>query len=220
MQLKVNGEPFIFKHVCSDEEYGYPMSSQELHDFVTDSLIQAYAMKNVRCIRHDADFNSGADFSFTKYGKTISCKVICIDDIDEAAADIDRMYDDKDNYNPQMKRGFEEHGIIPRIYYAEAHCIDSEDIRYMAGGEYTIKFHPVQWLNNEKPTAAPKISDADLIKGYARAWENNDIYFMRDYLSPYFNADSDIAFDVVTSKSEYLDHFKYLQEKWQKMVLR
>lgn len=216
MQLKVNGEPFIFKHVCSDEEYGYPMSSQELHDFVTDSLIQAYAMKNVRCIRHDADFNSGADFSFTKYGKTISRKVICIDDIDEAAADIDRMYDDKDNYNPQMKRGFEEHGIIPRIYYADAHCIDSEDIRYMAGGEYTIKFHPVQWLNNEKPTAAPKISDADLIKGYARAWENNDIDFMRDYLSPYFNADSDIAFDVVTSKSEYLDHFKYLQEKWQK----
>ena len=27
---------------------------------------------------------------------------------------------------------------------------------------------------------------------------------MRDYLSPYFNADSDIAFDVVTSKVNIL----------------
>lgn len=55
-----------------------------------------------------------------------------------------------------------------------------------------------------------------MIKGYARAWETNDTEFLRNYLSHNFHADSDIAFDVVTSKSEYLDHFKHLQEKWLK----
>lgn len=212
MRLKINGNEYIYTHECEESDRGRNLTRTEIHRFLVDCLIEAYELKNIRCIRHDKDFNSGADFSFTKLGKTYCCKVKYIRNNDDAAADIQRMQEP--DYNPQLKRGFEEYGVIPRIYYVEVQCISDEDDRFVAGGEYLMEFHPVQWLNSEKPTLAKDISDAELIKGYAKAWETGNSKFLEDYISPYFYASSDLSFEQVTSKTEYIDHFKAQHKRW------
>lgn len=212
MRLKIDGLEYIYTHECEESERGRNLTRSEIHSFLVDCLIEAYELKNIRCIRHDKDFNSGADFSFTKLGKTYCCKVKYIRNNDNALADIQRM--DEPDYNPQLKRGFEEHGVIPRIYYVEVQCISDEEDRFVAGGEYLMEFHPVQWLKSEKPTSAKDISDVKLIKGYAKAWETGDSKFLEDYISPYFHASSDLSFEQVTSKTEYIAHFKAQQKRW------
>lgn len=214
MQLQVKGKPYIYQHKCTPENRGRKLSRQELQEFVTESLVHSYVMKNVRCIRHDADFNSGADFSFIKFGRTICGKVIYVENREEINADITRMVDEEGSYNPPLKSAYEEHGTIPRIYYAMVKCISSEDGKPKAGGEYEIIYYPIQWLASDIDSNAINLSDAKLIRGYANAWATGDATFLTQYLSAFFNAESDLAFDVITSKTEYLEHFLTMQKKW------
>lgn len=214
MKLLVQGKPYIYTHTCSSGEEGRILSREELEAFALQSLIKSYELKNIKVSRHDADFNSGADFSFIKFGRTICCKVKYVENQDEIYEDIRKMHSDRNAYNPQMKEGFEKHGTIPRIYYAELKCISSHDGSPIAGGDYEITYHPIQWLHSEKRTNVANISEIELIRGYAVAWANGGEVFFDQYLSPYFTADSELSFEAITSKTEYIDHFLSLHKKW------
>lgn len=214
MKLLVQGKPYIYTHTCSSGEEGRILSREELEAFALSSLIKSYELKNIKVSRHDADFNSGADFSFIKFGRTICGKVKYIENEDEIYEDIRKMHSDKESYNPRMKDGFEKHGSIPRIYYAELKCVSSQDGSKVAGGDYEITYHPIQWLHSEKHTNVANISEIELIRGYAVAWANGGEVFFDQYLSPYFTADSELSFEAITSKTEYIDHFLSLHKKW------
>jgi hypothetical protein len=170
-------------------------------------------MKNISCVRHEG-LNSGADFSFNKFGNRICCVVKYVENGSEIQADIDRMNNNKESYNPQLMRGFKQYGTIPRTYYAVAKCISSDDGTSVAGGEYEITYRPVQWLNSDVNSDARNLSDRDLVKGYANAWKTGDVQFLSDYLSASFTADSEVAFEEITSKSEYIDYFSSTQNKY------
>lgn len=69
MQLKVNGKPYIYQYYCPREERGRRLTEVEIHDFLVDCLIESFEKRGTRIIRHTPDFDSGADFSYTKAGK-------------------------------------------------------------------------------------------------------------------------------------------------------
>lgn len=201
MQLKVNGKPYIYQYYCPREERGRRLTDVEIHDFLVDCLIESFEKRGTRIIRHTPDFDSGADFSYTKAGKTV-CGVVAY--FDENGSD-DQVKEFFDNKTPRLHKGYEKHGSIPIIFVANIKCLDTKDGEILAGGRYEILFRPLQLRSKTIPTAGDNISEFEMYRGYANSWQTGNISFMKDYVSNNFHGYSDFSFDETTSKEELLD---------------
>lgn len=207
MQLKVNGKPYIYQHKCAPEDSDRILTDTEIHEFLVSCLIESFEKRGTRCIRHTPDFNSGADFSYIKVGRTVRGVVYYIPErdnkkISDLFGDLfsSRFYD----LYPQLAEGYEKHGSIPIFFMTEMECLDNRTNEPIAGGRYKIKFTPIQVLENRIPTKGENISEYSMYKGYASSWQTGDTSFMKDYVSSYFHGYSDFSFDEITSKEELL----------------
>lgn len=201
MQLKVNGKPYIYQYDCPQEKRGRRLTNAEIHDFLVDCLIESFEKRGTRIIRHTPDFDSGADFSYTKAGKTV-CGVVAY--FNENGSN-DQVREFLDAKTPRLHEGYEKHGSIPIIFVASIKCLDTEDNEILAGGRYEITFNPLQLRSKTIATAGDNISEFEMYRGYANSWQTGDISFMKDYVSNNFHGYSDFSFDETTSKEELLD---------------
>lgn len=207
MELKVNGMPYIYKHTCAPEETGRALTNDEIHEFLVNCLIESFERRGTSCIRHTPDFNSGADFSYSKVGRTVCGVVLIAGKTDEEmSALFDGLFSDRfaDIY-PELADGYKNHGSIPIFFISELKCLDNDTNTPIAGARYEIKFSPIQVLENEIPIKGENISEYEMYRGYAHSWQTGDTTFMKDYVSTYFHGISDFSFDEITSKEELLN---------------
>lgn len=216
MKLKVKGKPYIYTHECDSSDQGRPLSRAEMQEFVTDCLIKSYEMRGYECIRHTPDFNSDADFSYNKLGKTV-CGVVKYGlSKDEVVKLINIMINEQQFQKkfPQLYKGFYEYNSYSVFYFATAKCLDTDDGSPIAGGRYEIEWDPVQALYHDIPTSGPNISEFEMYKGYAHSWETGDVSFIRDYVSRHFSGVSELSFECTTSKAELIELIKTQHENW------
>lgn len=215
MQLKIDGKPYIYKHDCAPEESGRALTKTEIHDFLVCSLIESFEKRGTSCIRHTPDFNSGADFSYSKVGRTI-CGVVLLPPSSEN--DISKILgvlfsDSFSDIYPELAEGYKKHGSIPIFFIPELKCLDIDSVIPIAGGRYEIKFSPIQVLANRIPIQGENISEYEMYRGYARCWQSGDTSFLKDYVSTYFHGVSEFSFDEITSKEELLNRVERKHEE-------
>lgn len=215
MQLKIKGTPYTYQHYCNPIEVGRRLTHNEMQDFVTVSLIESFEIKGVKCLRHSPDFKSEADFSYQKNGQTVCGVVKYVANRDESEIIIHDLYlNNFERRYPILAEGFHNYNTIPIFFFAEARCLDNEQNIPVAGGRYEITYYPLQMLWNEIPMEGPNISEYEMYKGYADSWCNDDLTFLKNYVSPFFSGYSDLAFDEITSKEGLLRHIEHQHELW------
>lgn len=216
MKLRIKGKQYIYTHECQPNEKGRPLSKTEMRNFIVDCLIDSYEMRGTECIRHTPDFNSEADFSYKKLGKTV-CGVVKYGLGNEELSEfLDKLYNKeqfKESFT-QLYKGYHEYNSYPVFYFATSKCLDTEDGSPVAGGRYEIQWTPVQPLHPYIPTAGPNISEFEMYQGYARSWETGDTSFIKDYVNSWFDGVSELSFDCTTSKAEQIELIKSQHEKW------
>ena len=166
MKLKIKGKPYIYTHECDPLDQGRPLSRAEMQEFVTDCLIKSYEMRGYECIRHTPDFNSDADFSYNKLGKTV-CGVVKYILNKEEVSELYSLIFNKERFQktyPQLYKGFHEYNSYPVFYLAEAKCLDTEDGTPVAGGRYEVEWTTIQPLYLYIPTTGPNISEFEMYK--------------------------------------------------------
>lgn len=216
MKLRIKGKQYVYTHECNPSEKGLRLSKSDMQIFVTDCLIKSYEIRGTDCIRHTPDFNSEADFSYNKLGKTV-CGVVKYGLSKEEESDLFSILFNEDRFKevfPQLYKGFREYNSYPVFYFAEAKCIDTNDGSPIAGGRFEIVWTPIQPLYTVIPTSGPNISEFEMYQGYARSWETGDVSFIEKYVSPWFEGVSELSFDCTTSKAEQIALIKSQHESW------
>ena len=148
MKLRIKGKQYVYTHECNPSEKGLRLSKSDMQIFVTDCLIKSYEIRGTDCIRHTPDFNSEADFSYNKLGKTV-CGVVKYGLSKEEESDLFSILFNEDRFKevfPQLYKGFREYNSYPVFYFAEAKCIDTNDGSPIAGGRFEIVWTPIQPL--------------------------------------------------------------------------
>ncbi len=215
MQLKIKGQPYIYTHYCEPIEFGRRLSHDEMQEFVTSCLIESFDIKGVEYIRHTPDFDSEADFSYKKSGQTVCGVVKYVAARDESEKIISDLYlRNFETKYPRLTEGFQKFDTIPIFFFAEAKCLDNDKNIPVAGGKYEISYYPLQMLWKDIPTSGKNIPEYEMYKGYAESWCNDDLSFIRDYVSPYFSGKSELAFDEITSKDGLMRHIEYQHKQW------
>lgn len=215
MQLRINGKPYVYTHECPQREHGRLLSYDEMQKFVTKCLIDSFRMKDIQCIEHSPDFNTGADFSFKKLGKTYLGIVKYCPTDNDAKILIDELFSPRfEKLYPNLVKGFNEHGSIPVFYIVTSKYLNSEENKAVAGGDYHLTFHPFAKFYRKMPTKGRNISDYKMYEGYAKSWETGDTKFLEDYVVDYFSGSSDLSFDGIYSKEELIDFIKAQHKKW------
>lgn len=217
MQLKIKGKPFIYTHICSEEDRGRELNEFEIKEFVKICLIESLRRKGFNVIEHSPDFNSEADFSFKKHGRTYCGVVIYKQKKEESGKIIGNILSSEfKKIYPNLAQGYYKFGTLPVFYFAEIKCLDSENNKIYAGDRFEINYHPIQCLYKELPANGVNISEYEIYQKYAEAWEIRNVQFFIDYLQPYFSSTSELAFDDVYSKEEFLIYFESQYDKWNK----
>lgn len=216
MKLKIKGKQYIYTHECEQDEIWRLLSTSEMQRFVTDCLIKSYAMRGTDCILHIPDFNSEADFSYTKLGKTV-CGIVKYGLSKEEESELFDVMFNEERFQktfPQLYKGFHEYNSYPVFYFADVRCLDTKDGTPVAGGCYEIEWTPIQPLYTVIPTSGPNISEFEMYKGYAHSWETGDVTFINDYVNSWFYGVSDLSFECTTSKAELIALIKSHHENW------
>ena len=206
MQLLVKGEPYVYHHQCAAEDWGRPLTPQELRQFGVDALIESYTYINKEC-RRVAPTESGADFAFDSYGMRILALV------DLADADGNPTSCVASGRFEQMAEAWREGEVSPRIYYPHITCISSADGTLEAGGDFHITFEAYS-LAPETEAYTHKRSNRRLYTDYAEAWVSGNEEFFRHYLHAHFHSLSDFCFDEIVSRDEFLGHFRLRRQKF------
>ena len=205
MILKINGKPIKHHHNCPQERLGKKMSNMELQEFAVESLIEEYKLaKYKEVVRHSEDFNSGADFSFKDFGKTICGKVVYAQDynINLNMIDTSQLYSTYLNGN-----------IIPRLYLASACCVSSEDGSLLCGGDFVFKFHEETLMFDEgNPVLEDELDHINLVKKYITLWETGNTQIILQFFHKNFRSYSISGFNPIVSRKEYFYFFSLTKE--------
>ncbi len=199
-----NGEPVVYTHQCSDERKGHEMTYDELHDFAISCLKKGYADCGILTFDiHDPSPHAG-DFTFRRGESLINVKVVCRD------GDLTPEQDASPAEKQWLLDEYEQKGIFPRITYVYWFCFDAKDGKTaLCGSDFCFKFLPMNWLPNETNIENQKyLSDLELARLYAHAWETLDCSSLIPYLDKDFHYGSEWVFDELPSRLEYLDYFK------------
>jgi hypothetical protein len=216
MLLREDGKPYIYVHQCDPSEVGRELSREEIVAFATDCLVKTYEMKGYNVIRHTEDFNSGADFSFTQYGKTYLGKVVYSANDEEKHAIYDKMYARiPDTDFAKLRKGHDEKGSSPIAYFAKIKCHTTNGGKFVAGGDYEIYYYPFEWMYEYIEPDGEYISEYEMYKGYAESWVSGDTTFMRKYVRAIFIGQSELSFDDITSKPFLLELVEHEHAKWE-----
>lgn len=206
MTLFENSEPVIHKH--NGISKGDVLSLDELQTFAVDALFSDYKACNMGVTKYPKNHSNEPDLRLSLNDLVINILVVYSpkDEIPTHKVDVSVLMSQ-----------YYKMGIIPRIIYAYSWSLDSEDGKSYnpSGGSYCFKYHPISLLPEQTNCEfANKLDKDELIKKFAQAWTMLDISFVKDYLDKDFHYKSDLAFDELPSRYEYLN---YIEEKFQKI---
>lgn len=209
-----NGRPAVHKHSCSKERKGQVMTTEELHDFAVDVLMQEYAETGARVIEYEKKAGNEADFCFVNTGKNAQFRsgkgetsmnviVACKDGLTTDISGIDTSWLVDEYYRT---------GAFPRVTMAIWRCLsdDSEDgRRAICGGEFRFRYYSVSVLpDQENGELEHELSPVELAAKYAEAWNQMDAGIVAPYLDKDFHYGSFWVFDEMPCRKEYLDYFE------------
>ncbi len=199
-----NGEPVFHTHECSDDRRGQVMTAEELHDFSVQVLMEEYAETGATVERTSKSNPFEPDFHFKSSDrKVVNVLVVYRDETDGDISDIDTSW---------LIDEYRRNGIIPRITFASAWCVDekSEDGKpAICGGDFCFKYHSVSAMpDQENRVLDKKLTPVELAVKYAEAWKHSDASIVEPYLDKDFHYSSDWVFDEMPCRAEYVDYFR------------
>lgn len=214
MQRIKNGKPVFHTHECPENRKGKVMTAEELHDFAVQCLMEEYRDTNAEVVKYDKTHYSQADFYFVNTGKRpnfstagekkVNVLLIYKDDIDGDISGIDTTW---------LVEDYRCNGVIPRVTFASAWCIDDESGENgkpaICGGTFCLKYYSVSVLpDEENPKFEKELSPIELAVKYAESWRQYDASIVEPYLDKNFHYASDWVFDEMPCRAEYMEYFK------------
>ena len=223
-----DGAPIFQVHHCTDDRRGQVMTTEELHDFAVQVLMEEYADIGSQVTPIQKKSRNQADFSFHPTGKrnkrlasqftgrkewdTINVMVVCRNTPSTDISDIDTSW---------LVQAYRQTGAIPRITLAYVYCTNKEcnnGMPALCGGDFHFKFYSVSPLPDQ--TNAPlkqHLTDVELAARYAESWNKRDASLLAPFLDKDFHYGSRWVFDELPSRMEFLPYYEsklaWLQEK-------
>lgn len=212
MRRIINGEPVFHTHECSEYRRGKVMTTEELHTFAVQCLMEEYSETNAKVKKYNKRHDSQPDFYFINNGKrpnfsTIGKKkvnvlVVYKDDIDGDISSIDTSW---------LVEDYRRHKFVPRITFASAWCFADECENgkpAICGEDFCFKYYSVSVLPDEENLELEmKLSPVELAVKYAEAWRQFDASIVEPYLDKDFHYASDWVFDEMPCRAEYMKYF-------------
>ena len=177
------------------------MTQEELESFAVDVLIEECQ----KCGMNIKRMHSDIDLSYTRGDLIINVKVLYQQDFNKNI----------DNFEvSELINRFYEAGEIPHLMLASAFCnANPTGVPVVCGASCCFKFYPISLIPDEKNYILPFEYDTlGLAKIYAKAWNALDASIIEPYLDKNFRYASDVVFEVIPSRYEYID---YLTGKFQ-----
>ena len=214
MQLLEKGRYFTYTYNCKEEDRGTVLTNNELEAFARDCLLLSFEITGKKYIRHDAGFESGADFSFKKYNRTILGVVKYFSTEEECKQFRSELRSKFDLLFPKLEEAYIKYGSLPVFYIAKIDNTDKENPVAKAGDKFHITYTVVvpRFLNI--PAKGRRTSELTLLKGFAKSWETGDTTFIENYVAPTFHGYSDFSFDEIYTKEELIQFLKEKHKKW------
>lgn len=214
MQSLSNGEPAIYTHVLSVTPAGQVMSAEELHDFAVSVLMSEYLAHGHEVSLYPKEYPNDPDLRLRSGCHDVHVLVAYHQDWRVAMRGVDtsRVWD-----------LHVEDGIIPRLILASSWCFDAGDSGQpaLAGGDFAFRFQPVSLLPLEVNAPLAEALDHDaLVHLYAEMWETLSTEKIKDYLDVDLQYSTVGGFDVLPSRSEYLDYIELKFDEYRRLGLK
>ena len=216
MQLLEKGRYFTYTYNCKEEDKGTILTNNELEAFARDCLLLSFEITGKKYIRHDAGFESGADFSFKKYNRTILGVVKYFSTEEERKQFRSELRSKFDLLFPKLEEAYIKYGSLPVFYIAKIDNTDKENPVAKAGDKFHITYTVVvpRFLNI--PAKGRRTSELTLLKGFAKCWETGDTSFIENYVDSHFQGSSDFSFDEIYTKEELIQFLKLKHDNWKR----
>lgn len=211
MQFIKNGQPYLFTHVCSEDEVGKPMDFQEQKQLLVGNLLDIYSQCGMKASLYELSEEDLMDVTLERYD--IRFPDICIDDFRNEKGVKAYYYVlppnseiniDKENVPERLRDSW------VKVLYGTVYCLEKNtpDL-FIKGASYASRYgsqalYPEQ--NNDNCT--PMDSDEEIAKIYADAWINLDVESLYAITDKNLHYVSDFAFDDMASRDEYLRYLK------------
>ncbi len=210
MRLMINSEPYVFKHKCSNTERFEEMTRQEKKQFLIDNLLDIYK----KC-RMDAQAYPKPTVSFLSKLAGITNNIQYPDIV------INNYHTNKGEtaYYYVFPRGEEESIDIERVpeemksswvkvISGSVFCLEQQrPDYYIKGYHYVAQYESTAILPSQENLPLTKsYSDKELAIIYTEAWKQLDTSRLIEILDKDFHYQSDIVFDDMSSRDEYLDY--------------
>ena len=217
MRRIIDGEPVFHSHECSDDRRGEKMTSEELHNFAVQVLMDEYSDTNAEVVRYDKTESNEADFYFINHGKRPNFSVGASGEKKVNVLVAIKEEADRDISGVDTSWLIDEYlrtGAIPRITLVYSWCFSEDESCVnngkpaICGGTFCFKYYSFSPLPDEdNQPLERKLSDVELANKYAESWRQYDASIIAPYLDKDFHYASDWVFDELPSRKEYIDYF-------------
>lgn len=208
MKLISNGEPYIFQHQCSSKEKGLQMNLDEKKELLVNNLLDIYAKCGMKA---QAYKHTHTSFLGKLFGSNKIYPDIIIEDFHGSkgcrgyyyvlpkgsSLDTDRIPTDIQN-------------SWVKIIYGSVFCLEKQQADlYVKGCSYASQYiSEAVFPKQTNSLCTPKSTDKELAEIYTKAWADLDVSELPPILDKDFHYDSDVVFDDMASREEYMEYLK------------
>lgn len=206
MRYFVNGEPYVYTHVCQESEKGQVMNSAEKRDFLVENLLDIYSKCHVQAERYPRPENprpvelGGKDWSlmpdivinnFRGWNKRAYYYVIP----EGTSFSVDLRQLPSEIQNSYLK-----------VISGSVYCLNkNKEEYYEKGADFVTKFSSKTILPKQENHPLDKIlTDEELTTIVAKAWFDYDTTELEKYLDKDFHFLNEFLFDEISSREEYI----------------
>lgn len=207
MRFFQNGEPFVYRHHCPDNEKGKMMNLDEKREFLVQNLLEIFKQSNIHTIERyphpttplpveygGRDWSLIPDIVRTNFGGTNKKAYYYVVPLG-TSLDIDIK---------SLPQEIQDSYVI--ILYGSVFCLtnDAADF-YEKGADYISSFIPSTILPlQENLPIVSGLTDQDLAEIVTRSWQKLDVPGLRAYLDKDFHLYNEYVFDEISSRDEYM----------------
>ena len=218
MRLIMNGEPFVYTHVCSGGEVkGNKMTSESLRVFLIDTLYESFRQCNCYVMRmkdkwrynflKDCDLDQGVVSISNKQHPDLIYRMdgdnhdvwMYVMPYKEDLALIDMNY---------VAKAIKDRDIIPVLVIGEVWCFDTNGKVNICGGQYATKYETISLLQEKNRQLPMMLSQKQLVEKLALSWQQLDVSIIEPFFDKDFHYTSDTVFYEMSSRREYLSYIK------------
>ena len=210
MTFLKNGEPYVFKHQCSEQEKGCKMTEDEKREFFIQNLLDIYGQCNMtveRCPKPQLSMWQKLlgkkvpayypDLVIRNFHGSKGKNAYYIVVPDGTSLNIKL-----DAFPEEMKQSY-----VKVIYGSAFNFEHNEPNCFVKGDSYATRFTSKAVFPIQRNYPMTRIlSDKELAQVVVHAWKRLNIVRLEDYLDKDFHYVSDFVFDEMSSRKEYIDY--------------